>query len=157
MRRLPRVMGTVSIVGGVIAIILGITTYVVVAKTLRDQQITVSDDAPFLAGKDVKGPFTAYAQAIALSNHAKSIGGGKTYAELSQDDPTRDKVLTADFLQASLYTSVVAFGVSVLVVVLGVMFLLLGFALRELDRRTADAQEDAPRAGPVEPEPAPAS
>jgi hypothetical protein len=111
----------------------------VVAKTLSDQQITVADDAPFLAGKKVRGPFTAYAQAIALSNHAKDIGGGKTYAELDQDDPKRDTVMTADFLQASLYTSVVAFGVAVLVVVLGAMFLLLGFAVRELDRRTTTA------------------
>ena len=142
MRRLPRVMAIVSIVVGALAIIVGITTYVVVSKTLRDQHITVADDAPFLAGHSVTGPLTAYSQAIALSNHARSIGGGKTYAELPQNDPNRNTVMTADFLQASLYTSVVAFGVALLVVVLGVMFLLLGFALRELDRRTVDAKEE---------------
>src|SRR5690349_20842579 len=98
MRRLPRIMAMVSIIVGAIAIIAGITTYAVVSKTLRDQHITVSDDAPFLGGHAVKGPLTAYAQAIALSNHAKSIGGGKTYAELPQDDPNRTTVMTADFL-----------------------------------------------------------
>jgi predicted PurR-regulated permease PerM len=141
MRRIPRVMAIVSIVVGAIAIIVGITTYAVVSKTLRDQHIAVADDAPFLAGHSVTGPLTAYSQAIALSNHAKSIGGGKTYAELPQNDPNRNTVMTADFLQASLYTSVVAFGVALLVVVLGVMFLILGFALRELDRRTVGAKE----------------
>ena len=140
MHRFPRVMWIVCVAVGAIAIVVGATTYVVVSKTLRDQHIKVADDAPFLAGNDVTGPLTAYAQAIALSNHAKEIGGGRTYAELPQDDPKRSSVMTADFLQASLYTSVVAFGVAILIAVLGVMFLLLGLALRELDRRTTAAE-----------------
>jgi len=156
MRRIPRVMWIVSIVVGTIAIVVGATTYVVVSKTLRDQHIMVADDAPFLAGKDVTGPLTAYAQAIALSNHAKDIGGGKTYAELPQDDPKRNSVMTADFLQASLYTSVVAFGVALLIAGLGVMFVLLGFALRELDRRTVGATEEAPELVAANTNPAPA-
>jgi hypothetical protein len=44
--------------------------------------------------------------------------------------------MTADFLQASLFTSVVAFGVAALVTALGVVMILLGFTFRELDRRT---------------------
>lgn len=156
MRRFPRIIAIVSIVVGSIAILVGITTYVVVSKTLRDQHITVADDAPFLAGKDVTGPLTAYAQAIALSNHAKSIGGGKTYAELPKDDPNRNTVMTADFLQSSLYTSVVAFGVAILIAVLGVMFLLLGIAVLELDRRTAVAREEVPQAISPNAKPAPA-
>ena len=155
MRRSPHIMGVVCVVVGVVAIVAGITTYVVVGKTLSDQHITVADDAPFLAGKQVKGPFTAYAQAIALSNHAKDIGAGETYAELPQNDPKRNSVMTADFLQASLYTSVVAFGVAVLVVGLGVMFLLLGFAVRELDRRTVAAEEEVPQAALVKAAPVP--
>jgi hypothetical protein len=150
-------MAIVSIVVGAIAIVVGITTYVVVTKTLRDQHIKVADDAPFLAGHSVTGPLTAYAQAIALSNHAKNIGGGKTYAELPQDDPKRNSVMTADFLQASLYTSVVAFGVAILITVLGVMFLLLGFALRELDRRTVAVKEEVPEMATTSANPFPAT
>ena len=48
--------------------------------------------------------------------------------------PTGDTVMDADFLQASLYTSVVAFGVAALVSFLGVMFVLVGFTLHELGR-----------------------
>jgi hypothetical protein len=150
-------MGMVSIVVGAIAIVVGITTFVVIDKTLRDQHITVADDAPFLGGEPVTGPFTAYAQAIALSNHAKDIGGGKTYAELPKDDPNRNTVMTADFLQSSLYTSVVAFGVAALVVVLGVMFLLLGFVIRELDRRTTVAEAEVPETVKAKVSPAPAT
>ena len=102
----------------------------------------MADDAPFLAGRDVTGPFTAYAQAVALNDHALDIGNGKTYAELPKDDPTCNTVMTADFLQASLYTSVVAFGVSFLVAVLGVMFILLGIVMQVLDRRTRAPVDD---------------
>jgi hypothetical protein len=38
--------------------------------------------------------------------------------------------MIASFLQASLFTSVVAFGVGVLAAGLGVVFILIGFALR---------------------------
>jgi hypothetical protein len=40
--------------------------------------------------------------------------------------------MTASFLQASLFTSVVAFGVAVMAAVLGAVLLLIGFALRGL-------------------------
>jgi hypothetical protein len=110
----------------------GVIAYVAVQQTLADQKIVVSDDASFEAGKPVNGPFSAYAQATVIGKHAKEIAGGKTYAELPQDDPNRDTVMTASFLQASLFTSVVAFGVSAMAAVLGVMLILLGWAVRKL-------------------------
>jgi len=123
-------------IAGAIFAVVGVVAYVAVQQTLSDQKITVSDDADMLAGKPVNGPFTAYAQAMVIGKHAKDIGKGKTYAELPQDDPNRDTVMTASFLQASLFTSVVAFGVAVLVVVLGILLMLVGWALRRLDPRT---------------------
>jgi hypothetical protein len=36
--------------------------------------------------------------------------GGKTYAELAPDDPNRTTVMTASFLRASLFASVVSSG-----------------------------------------------
>lgn len=143
MSRMPKIMGVAAIVIGAIAVVVGVVVFFVVRSELSDQKITVSDDAPFLSGRSVNGPFTAYAEALALSDHANEIGGGKTYAELDKDDPTRNTVMTADFLQASLYTSVVAFGVSVLIAALGVVMIFIGLTFRELDRRTSHD-----RAGP---------
>ena len=40
------------------------------------------------------------------------IAGGKACAELPQDDPNRQVVMTASFLQASLFTSVLASGLA---------------------------------------------
>jgi hypothetical protein len=136
MDRMPRIMSIASIAVGALAIVVGIAVYLMVHFELADQRITVSADAPFLAGDDVDGPFSAYAEAMAINEHAKEAGGGLTYAELPQDDPTRETVMTADFLQASLFTSVVAFGVAALVIALGIVMVLFGFTFAALDRRT---------------------
>ena len=47
--------------------------------------------------------------------------------------------MTASFLRASLFTSVLAFGVAALVVGVGVLFILVGVALLAIDKRL-DAQ-----------------
>ena len=129
-----RVVGIIVIVLGALFVVAGLGTYAVVSKTLGDQKITVSDDAKHFAGRDVRGPFTAYAQANTINEHATEIGGGKTYAELPQDDPNRQTVMTASFLQACLFTSVVAFGVAAFVAVMGVVLVLLGWCLMRLGR-----------------------
>jgi predicted phage tail protein len=130
-----RVVGIIIAVLGLVFLVAGIVTYAVVSSTLADQNITVADDAAHFAGKDVKGPLTAYAQADIINQHALDIGGGKTYAELPQDDPNRATVMTASFLQASLFTSVVAFGVAAFVAVMGVILMLLGWCLMRLSRQ----------------------
>ena len=133
-----RVVGIILIVLGAVFVVAGLGTYAVVSSTLADQKITVSDDAARFGGKQVKGPFTAYAQANVINKHATEIAGGKTYAELPQDDPNRSTVMTASFLQASLFTSVVAFGVAAFVAVMGAVLILLGWSLRRLGRAATD-------------------
>jgi hypothetical protein len=112
-----------------------------------------------LAGKAVAGPFTAYAQADAINHHALDGAKGRTYAQIGDDakalkaklaasglskeevakNPdvlaladTRDSTMNGSFLRASLFTSVVSFGVAALVIGLGFLFILLGFALRKV-------------------------
>jgi len=99
-----------------------VATYIVVSRTLDDQEITVSDDAARFAGQKVTEPWQAFAQANVIADHATEIAGGKTYAELPEDDPIRQTVMIASFLQASLFTSVVAFGVAALAAGLGVVW-----------------------------------
>jgi ABC-type sugar transport system permease subunit len=120
----------VSIVVGVVMAIAGVVTWVVISNTLSDQKITVSDDANCLAGDKVNGPFSAYCQADIIDKHTRDITGGLTYAELDQDDPNRATAMDSAFLQASLFTSVVAFGVALMAFVLGIVLTLIGFALR---------------------------
>ena len=161
MSKMPRIVAIVSIVAGAIMIVLGVVTYFIVQEELADEKIVVSDDADNFAGEPVDGPFTAYAEAEVIQKHALEAGGGKTYAELDQDDPTRATVQAASFLRASLFTSVVAFGVAALVAALGVLFILLGLGflgiLKRLDERAAVVMAPAEPAPPVEPAPAPAN
>lgn len=116
-----------------------------------------------LAGKPVAGPFTAYAQAAAINHHALEGANNRTYAQigadakvlkaklaaegLSKEDiaknpdvkalaDTRDQTMNGSFLRASLFTSVISYGVSALVIGLGVVFGLLGFALIKLSTTT---------------------
>ena len=129
MTKLPKIVAIINIAAGALMIVLGVGAYYLVQRELSDEHITVSEDADNFAGKPVEGPLTAYSQAMVIKEHALDIGGGKTYAQLPQDDPTRDTVMTASFLRASLFTSVVAFGVAALVAGLGLLFILLGLAL----------------------------
>jgi ABC-type sugar transport system permease subunit len=128
-----------AIVVGIVMAIAGVVTWVVVSTTLADQKITVSDDANCAAGDDVNGPISAYCQADIIDHHTQKITGGKTYAELAQDDPNRAVAMDSAFLQASLFTSVVAFGVAGMAFVLGIVLALIGFALRAPARAPAHA------------------
>ena len=130
-------VGIIVMVVGVIFAVAGVVTYFIVSNELASENITVSKDASYFAGKDVKGPFTAYSEAETISKHALEATGGKTYAELAKDDPLRTTAMQASFLRASLFTSVVAFGVAALAAVLGVMLFLIGWSLRSLARTAA--------------------
>ncbi len=127
-----------SIVVGVIMVIAGVATWVVISTTLADQKITVADDADCAAGDDVNGPISAYCQADVIDHHTQEITGGKTYAELDREDPVRETAMDSAFLQASLFTSVVAFGVAGMAVVLGIVLTLIGFGMRAPAPERAD-------------------
>lgn len=120
----------VSIIVGIVMVVAGIGTWIVISNTLAAQRITVSDDASCAAGDDVNGPISAYCQASVIDKHTMNITGGKTYAELDRDDPNRATAMNSAFLQASLFTSVVAFGVCLMAIAVGAVLALIGFALR---------------------------
>jgi ABC-type sugar transport system permease subunit len=120
----------VAIVVGIVMAVAGVVTWVVVSSTLAEQKIVVADDASCLAGDEVDGPFSAYCQADVIDQHTKNITGGLTYAELDREDPNRATAMDSAFLQASLFTSVVAFGVAFMAFGVGIVLALIGFALR---------------------------
>jgi hypothetical protein len=129
-----RVLAILVILGGLILSAAGVVTWIVVTDQLSDEKIVVSDDADNFAGDDVDGPFTAYAEAEVIQKHALEASDGLTYAELDQDDPRRETVMTASFLRASLFTSVVAFGVAAFAFGLGVLLIIVGWALLRINK-----------------------
>jgi hypothetical protein len=134
-----RLAGLVAIVAGVLLIVAGGTTWGMVRSQLLAENITVAEDAAMFAGRQVAGPLTAYAQADIINHHALDMAGGKTYAELDREDPIRATVMNGSFLRASLFTSVIAFGVAAFAAGMGVLFILVGYALRVLAGRTGTA------------------
>jgi hypothetical protein len=130
-----------SIVIGALLIVAGLGTWIVVSTTLSDQKITVADDASCLAGDTVDGPFSAYCQAKVIEKHALNATGGKYYSELDRDDPLRAVAANAAYLQASLFTSVVAFGVAGMAMLIGVLFGLIGLGMKDVDERVASLAE----------------
>ncbi|PFG32653.1 aromatic ring-opening dioxygenase LigA [Sanguibacter antarcticus] len=173
-RKPVAIVAILSMVAGLVLIIAGGVVWGMITSQLKDEEITVSavtDEEPgALAGKDVAGPFTAFAQANAINHHALAGSDGKTYAEIGAEvaglkaadaegnadqiaalGEQRTTVMNASFLRASLFTSVVAYGVSALVMGLGVMFILLGWsqwllAAARTEQVAATTHESAPAA-----------
>ncbi|GAA1795022.1 aromatic ring-opening dioxygenase LigA [Agromyces lapidis] len=127
-----RLIGLAGIVGGILLIVVAIVAWIGVSSQLRAENIVIPDDAPIFAGKVVDGPIDAYVQAGVIDMHAREMADGKTYSELDQDDPLRPVVMNASFLRASLFTSVISFGIALFAGGVGVLFLLFGWALRTL-------------------------
>ncbi len=120
-----------AIVLGVLMILGGGATWWLVSDTLSEQKIVTPEDA-CLAGNEVDGPFTAYCQASVIEKHTLEATGGKTYAELDRDDPVRATAMNSSFLQASLFTSILAFGVSAMAIAVGLLFILIGLGMRDV-------------------------
>jgi len=146
-RKFVPVVGITAFIFGLLFILAGGATWAVVTAQLKEQNITIPADATFLnlGGKEVSGPLTAYAQADIINVHAMEGTGGKTYAELgalineaeteeekAELQAQRASVMNASFLRASLFTSIVAYGVSALVIGLGFVLVLTGLAIRKL-------------------------
>jgi len=125
-----------AIVLGILLVVGGIGTWTLVSSTLSDQRITIPEGDDYMfSGRDVRGPLTAYAQTQVIDLHTMRITEGQTYAELDREDPRRATAMNSSFLQASLFTSILAFGVSAMAIGMGVLFVLIGIGIRDVNQR----------------------
>lgn len=125
-----------TIVFGVVLVAAAAGTWILVSSTLAGQRITVAEDADCAANRQVRGPWSAYCQARIIEEHTLEITDGKTYAELDREDPRRQTAMNSSFLQASLFTSILAFGVAGLAGLAGILFVLLGLGMKDVAERT---------------------
>ncbi|MCL1870790.1 MAG: aromatic ring-opening dioxygenase LigA [Promicromonosporaceae bacterium] len=166
-----RVSGLIGLIAGLLMIVVGGTVWGFAANQLGAQQITVPDDASFLAGSSVNNPFSALAQAEIIGHHQQTgavatlqensdllasigitvdpsatynfatLGPVNTAVNAAVSDGTitaeqaapilalRNTANQASGLQAALFTSVIAFGVAALIIGLGVLSGVNGYAL----------------------------
>ncbi|MDO5676894.1 MAG: hypothetical protein Q4G35_05240 [Propionibacteriaceae bacterium] len=154
-----KLVGVLSIIAGLIMIVAGAIVWGTVTSQLKAENITVPnepDQVVFgMAGKQVAGPFGAYAQADIINKHALAGSNGETYASLGtlareareagdeakaeEYQAQRNTMMNASFLRSSLFGSVIAYGVSALVMGLGLLFGLIGWALTTI--RTSNRVE----------------
>jgi hypothetical protein len=106
-----------------------------VRDTLSAERIVSAQDAD-IPLVPVTGPAEAKAQADAIKEHILKTTGGKTYAELPQNDPNRATYLNSVTLRTALMESYLAFkvadlvlGVGLIVALLGLSHIVLGFYL----------------------------
>jgi hypothetical protein len=135
--KMARWLTALIVAAGAILLIAGVTTWFVVRNQLADEDITVAEDAKWFAGEPVDGPLTAYSQAQTIEKHALAASNGMTYAELDREDPRRETVMNGSLLRASLFTSVVSFGVAAMAAGLGIVVMMIGLTLMQLTRRLA--------------------
>lgn len=151
--KVAKTAGILSIIAGIVMIVAGAVTWGMVTSQLKAENIVVPDDSSIAAGQPVAGPITAYAQAQIINEHAMKATDGLTYAELGakvkeaeeagdtaaaeEFQGQRNTVMNASFLRASLFTSVVSYGVAALVIGLGVLSLIIGWALMSLPKPVA--------------------
>ena len=153
-----RVLALITLIFGVIFVVAGGVTWGAVASNLSAEKITVSPDATF-GGQNVNSPWTAFSQAQIIRHHELTASNDKTYSELgamitakqnqlkaageSADQIAKDAdvvklqgqrttVMNGSFLRASLFTSVIAFGVALFAVGVGVVFALIGWTLMKM-------------------------
>ena len=134
-----RLAGLLAIIAGLVLVAGGAGTWLMVRSQLVAENITVAEDAAMFAGERVDGPLDAYVQADVINHHALEMSEGRTYAELDREDPLRATVMNASFLRSSLFTSVIAFGVAAFAAGMGVLLVLVGWALRGLAGATSSA------------------
>ena len=140
-----KVAGLVSLIMGILFVLTGAVTWGVVSSQLAAERITVPQDAAFSAGAKVQGPISALAQADTINKHALAGSNGMTYAELGAaatqarnagdtakaDELTKQRttVMNGSFLRASLFTSVLSFGVCLFAIGVGLTLIVIGWAL----------------------------
>ena len=143
-----KIAGLVSIVIGILFTLTGGVVWGVASAQLAAEKITVPNDARFMQGALVSGPLSALAQADIINTHALKASGGLTYSELgaaataakNAGDTAKAEELTAQratvmngsFLRASLFTSVLSFGVCLFAIGVGLTLLVIGWALNKV-------------------------
>ena len=137
----PRSGAGIELVGrlvagvGIASALTGTAAWLTVRSQLAAERIQIPAAARWLPGQRVTGPVTAMAQADAIRRTAAAATGGRTYGELPEDDPLAELALNASLLRASLFTSVLAFGVAAAQMGIGAVLVVIGAALTSAGRR----------------------
>lgn len=126
---MSKVVGTGVGIAGAVGAATGLGAWWMVRSQLAGEKITVPASATHLAGRRVTGPLTAYAQAEFIQRSTREATGGRGYGEIPAGDPAGPLAKEAALLRASLFTSILAFGVALAGMAVGAVLVAVGRAL----------------------------
>ena len=119
---------------GAVGLTSGLAAWLAVRAQLAGEKIAVPRGAPAFGGRAVRGPLTAYAEAEYIRRTALQATGGRAYGELPEGDAAARMACDAALLRASLFTSILAFGVAAAGMALGTVLMMVGRGLARAGR-----------------------
>jgi hypothetical protein len=130
-----RRLATLVTGAGIAGVATGAAAWMTVRSQIAEEKIVVPAGARWCAGRTVKGPLSAYEEAGVIKRGALRATGGRTYGELDDGDPVADLAREASQLRASLFTSILAFGLAAAQVAFGGALVMVGVALSRTANR----------------------
>ena len=135
MKKLLKVSAGLAVVAGVMLVVGGVWGICFTHKNIAKENIVTPADAS-IPETPVRGPFTLRAQADIIREHALKTTGGKTFAEMSREDPTRDTWITVTTLTTALNLGILTYVFSGLIILFGLISIWTGVIFYALSRRS---------------------
>ena len=147
MQRLTRYGGIVAsiilIAFGIGAVYMGVDGRNYVRDNLAAEKIVGTPDST-IPNQKVDTGSEARAFADVMREHALEATGGRTYAQMEQDDPARETWVTETALSTALNMSYFAEQVALFSIVMGVALLLTGVGFGIVSLQLLRRREDEP-------------
>jgi hypothetical protein len=156
MKNKLKIVGMFGGIVGVILIIIGVWAMCFTYNNVTRENIVTGADASIPNSK-VAGPLTLKSQADIIREHTLRITNGQTYAEMPRqiakldtegkeildangevvlvDNVARNTWITATTLTTSINLALLAYGLSLLTILLGLMSMINGYIFCELSKK----------------------
>ncbi len=153
---IPKITSVLLIVVGVFMIMAGVASTIFTYTSVARENIITPADAS-IPETQVRGPLTLKAQSDIIRHHVLKMTGGKTYSEMPQKiqqlnakgevvrdskgepimvaNDARNIWITATTLTTALNLAIISYVISLLSIVIGFMFVLVGVSFRVLMAR----------------------
>lgn len=134
MKKLLKISSVLAIAAGAVLVTISVWAIDFTYDTVARENIVTPADAS-IPNVPVRGPLTLKAQADIIRHHTLAMTGGKTYAEMSRDDKSRDIWVTATTLTTALNLGIFAYIFSAAVFLFGLVSMWTGMVFWKLAKR----------------------
>ena len=134
MKKLFVISSVLAIAAGIVLVAGGAWALNFTYKNVAQENIVTPDDA-LIPSTPVRGPLTLKVQADIIRTHALKSAGGKTYAEMSREDPARATWVTATTLITALNLGVISYAFATFTILFGLISLWTGVTFYVLSKK----------------------